>query len=366
MNIDRRALMRGAALASASSLFSLSRSAGAAKSDPNGWRIFEVTTSVEALSPAGAAKAWIPLPSVHAAEWIKPLDDHWKIEGGHAERVKVGPYGATLLAAEWSASVEHPTIEVVSRVATRDRAIDLTKPRAGVALDADSRKLFTAPTRWIPTDGIVRETAQRIVGDAKTDMEKAKRLYVWLSANTYRNPATRGCGQGDIAQMLRSGDLGGKCADINGLFVGLARAVDLPARDLYGVRVAASRRGYKSLGANAQVITKSQHCRAEVHVAGFGWVPVDPADVRKFVLEEPPGHLPVDSAAVASTQQFLFGAWETNWIAWNQAHDVKLPGAKDPELAFLMYPQVETAAGHRDCLDPDACRYSITAREILA
>lgn len=362
MNIDRRALMRGAALASASSLFPFSQPARAAEAD---WRVFEVTTRIEALSPAGVAKAWIPLPSVHAAEWIKPLGDSWKIDGGHAERVNVGPYGASLLAAEWSSRVERPALEVVSRVATRDRAVDFSTPRA-TALDAGSRRLFTAPTRWIPTDGIVRETAQKIVGDAATDMEKARRLYAWLAANTYRNPATRGCGQGDIAAMLRSGDLGGKCADINGLYVGLARAVGLPARDLYGVRVAASRRGYKSLGANAEVITKSQHCRAEVHLDGFGWVPVDPADVRKFVLEEPPGHLPVDSAAVAATQQFLFGAWETNWIAWNQAHDVKLPGAKDPEVAFLMYPQLETAAGRRDCLDPEACRYTITAREIVA
>ena len=40
--------------------------------------------------------------------------------------------------------------------------------------------------------------------------------------------------------MLESGDLGGKCADINSLYVGLARAAGLPARDFFGVRVADS------------------------------------------------------------------------------------------------------------------------------
>ena len=65
----------------------------------------------------------------------------------------------------------------------------------------------------------------------------------------------------------------------------------LPARDVYGLRVAPSKFGYKSLGAGSEVVTKAQHCRAEVFLDGFGWVPVDPADVRKVVLEEPPANL---------------------------------------------------------------------------
>src|SRR5256885_10738243 len=86
---------------------------------------------------------------------------------------------------------------------------------------------------------------------------------------------------GDIRFMLETGDLGGKCADLNALFVGLARASGLPARDVYGIRVARSELGYKSLGAWSDHVTKSQHCRAEVYLEGYGWVPVDPADVRK-------------------------------------------------------------------------------------
>jgi transglutaminase-like putative cysteine protease len=61
--------------------------------------------------------------------------------------------------------------------------------------------------------------------------------------------------------MLQSKDLGGKCADLNALYVGLARAVGLPAHDVYGIRVAKSELGYKSLGPSENV-TKAQHCRA--------------------------------------------------------------------------------------------------------
>ena len=149
--------------------------------------------------------------------------------------------------------------------------------------------------------------------------------------NTFRDAKVRGCGIGDIAAMLKTGNMGGKCADINALYVGLARAAGLPARDVYGLRVAPSKFGYKSLGAGSAVISKAQHCRSEVYLAGFGWVPVDPADVRKVALEEPPANLKIDDPKVVAARKALFGSWETNWLAYNFAHDVALPGSNGPE-----------------------------------
>jgi len=119
--------------------------------------------------------------------------------------------------------------------------------------------------------------------------------------------------------------------------------------------------GYNSLGASSDHVTKSQHCRAEVYLDGYGWVPVDPADVRKVVLEEPPGNRPLDDAMVRAARARLFGSWEMNWIAYNFAHDVALPGSRGEPLPFLMYPQAETAEGRIDSLDPDAFKYEIIA-----
>ena len=135
-------------------------------------------------------------------------------------------------------------------------------------------------------------------------------MYQWIVEKTFRDPKTRGCGTGDIAGMLKTGNLKGKCADLNALFVGLVRAAGIPARDVYGIRVAPSKFGYKSLGANSETITKAQHCRAEVYLNGFGWVPADPADVRKVVLEEPPANLAIDDPKVVQARNTLFGAWE--------------------------------------------------------
>jgi hypothetical protein len=86
--------------------------------------------------------------------------------------------------------------------------------------------------------------------------------------------------------------------------------------------------------------------------------------VRKVALEEPPGHLAMTDDKVRSARARLFGSWEMNWVAFNMAHDVTLPGSKRGPLGFFMYPQGETAAGRLDSLDPDTFQYEITAREI--
>ena len=148
--------------------------------------------------------------------------------------------------------------------------------------------------------------------------------------------------------------------------MGLARAVRLPARDVYGIRVAKSELGYMSLGAASENLTKAQHCRAEVYLHEYGWVPVDPADVRKVVLEEPPGNRLLDDDMVKRARVRLFGSWEMNWMAYNFAHDVALPGSNGAPVGFLMYPQAETNDGRLDCLDPDNFKYEITSHDVTA
>ena len=138
-----------------------------------------------------------------------------------------------------------------------------------------------------------------------------------------------------------------------------------PARHVYGLRIARSDLGYRSLGLPTDIATKGQHCRAEVYLREHGWVPVDPADVRKVVLEEPPGNRPLGDAIVARARDSLFGSWEMNWIAYNYAHDVDLPGSANKPLVYFMYPQAETSEGRIDPFDPANFKYEITAREII-
>jgi transglutaminase-like putative cysteine protease len=330
-----------------------------------GWRTFEVTTRAELVVPQGASRVWLPLPLTEDNEWQRGLGNDWKGNATRTQVVHDGKYGVAMLYAEWPAQAAAPVVEVTSRFATRDRAVDVSQAgKAGERLSAADQAFYTAPSELIPTDGIVRKTASAIVKGARTDVEKARAIYEWVVDNTFRDPKVRGCGWGDIKAMLETGNFGGKCGDLNALFVGLARSVGVPARDVYGLRVARSAHGYQSLGVGSPAVTRAQHCRAEFFAQGPGWVPVDPADVRKVVLEEPPGNLPMGNDKVLAARKRLFGSWEMNWLAYNMGHDIALPNSRGPKLPYLMYPNGETGAERLDQLDPDAFKYSISAREI--
>lgn len=327
------------------------------------WRTYEIVMRVEVLRPSGPTYIWLPTPLAFETPFQKRPSNTFNADGGKARITEEKSDALGILLAEFPAGAK-PVVTLTSRVATRDYSVDLSRTARSKAARDPNLDHFLRPTKLIPTDGIVKSTALKITKDGSSDVEKACAIYNWIVENTFRNPKTHGCGTGDIRFMLESGDLGGKCADLNALYVGLARASGLPARDVYGIRVAKSNLGYKSLGPATPDITKAQHCRAEVYLRDYGWVPVDPADVRKVVLEEPPGNRPLDDAMVSTARTRLFGSWEMNWVAYNFAHDVSLPESKGTSLGFLMYPQAETSEGRLDPLAPDNFRYTIEAREI--
>lgn len=364
MYFDRRTVLKaGTAVALSTGFPRLAWPYGSFNPQPGHWRSFEVVTTLEIATPEGKTQAWVPVPSVNEAEWFKSLGSTWTTNG-RATLAHDSKYGAQFVHVEWKQGEVNPVIEVTSKIATRDRAVSLSAEGNAKPLSPAEHKLYTESTELIPVDGIVKETSDSIVTGAKTDLEKSHAIYEWIVEKTFRDANTRGCGIGDIVAMLKLGKLGGKCADINALYVGLVRAQGIPARDVYGIRVAPSRFGYKSLGAGSALISKAQHCRAETFIAGRGWIATDPADVRKVMLEEPPLHLAALNSKVADARKTLFGAWEGNWLAYNFAHDIALPGSSGPKLAFLMYPQAESGASRCDCLDPDHhFRYRITARE---
>ena len=144
-------------------------------------------------------------------------------------------------------------------------------------------------------------------------------------------------------------------------------AVGVPARDVYGLRLVPSAFGYRELGGNPASLKGAQHCRAEVFLKEHGWVAMDPADVGKVMRLETPEWIKDPTHPVAApVYKALFGGWEGNWLAYNVAHDVALPGSSGPKLGFFMYPQSEHGGSRVDCLAPDDFKYTITARELSA
>ena len=330
---------------------------------PGTWRNFEVVTTVQLRDPLADATIWVPVPTVNTP-WQRSLSSE---TSGNAEQTAIevdSKSGARFAVAQFKADTPSPSLQVTSRVQTMDRAVDWKSPQDSRESTATLRR-WVLPSALVPTDGIVRKTALQITKGAHTDVDKVHRIYDWIIVSTYREPKVRGCGIGDIKALLETGDLGGKCADINGLFVGLCRAAGIPARDAYGLRLAPSAFGYKELGSNPASLKGAQHCRSEVYLQKYGWVAMDPADVDKVMRQETAEWIKdAGHPLVVPVRKALFGGWEGNWMAYNTAVDVTLPRATGGSLPFLMYPQAQSGAKRYDSYDPDNFKYTITAHEI--
>ncbi len=330
------------------------------------WRSFELTTHVTVPIAKGVTRLWLPVPDIET-DWQRVLGHSWTGNATVARIAADAGRNVRMLYAEFASDGPAPELTLTSRLQTRNRVVDWQRTRSP-AEDPALLRANLAPTELLPTDGIVKETATQATKGAKHDLDKVRGIYDWVIANAHREPKTRGCGTGDIETMLETGNLGGKCADLNAIFVGLCRASGIPARDVYGLRLAPSAFGYKELGANPANLKGAQHCRAEVYLPEHGWLAMDPADVLKVMRQETPEWLKdVDHPVVAPVNKGLFGNWEGNWVGWNTAHDIRLPGSSGRStLPFLMYPNGENAGGRFDELAPDDFRYVINARELTS
>ena len=367
--ISRRKLLKSGAASAVVAGTGMARAQEAERRfapQPQGWRTFDVTTTVQLRDARGASTVWLPVASLDTP-WQRTLETRWESGGSDVHLAADGQTGARILVANFSADLAQPRIALTQRVQTQNRAVDWATTEKPAAADPAELRRWLAPSELITTDGIVRKVARQITEGASNDREKAQRIFNWVVVSTYREPKVRGCGVGDIKTMLETNNLSGKCADINALFVGLCRAAGIPARDIYGVRLVPSAFGYRELGGNPANLKGAQHCRAEVYLKAHGWVAMDPADVTKVMRQETSEWIKdAGHPIVAPVRKALFGAWEGNWMGYNSGSDIQLPDSNQGKLAFLMYPQAQAGTATYDPYAPDAFAYQITATEVHA
>lgn len=332
-------------------------------SNLSNWKSYRLTYQINLPTKGSRAHLWLPLPDTADTPHQFTQGSVWSGNAKKARFQTIPNTAFPVFFAEWHGSGPR-SVTVSSVVKTRNRSVDLhnySEKRKNII--PASIKRFLQPTRHVPLNGIVRMTALSITkkANARTPLEKAHAIYNWVVDNAYRDQATRGCGRGDIKSMLEKNNLGGKSADLNTLFVGLARAAGIPARNQYGIRIDESMI-HKCLGKFGNLST-AQHCRAEFYLAGLGWVPVDPADVHQLLLDEKLTH---NHPKVVSLREKLFGTWEMNWVAFNHIDSIKLANnSAVGRLPFFMYPHAEISGKQQDSLSPAEFSYRIVSSKLV-
>ncbi len=312
-----------------------------AQEPPSDWRTYEITTTINLQSKGGPCRLWLPLPLNQDTLFQRTLGHSWTGNTSSASMRRLPDGDLEVFHCEWADS-SAANLTLTTLVTTADRHFDVTRRTIAPEREDILRRNLQS-SQLIPNDGLAFQLGERIIGRIKDPVAQAKAIYDWVADNAIYDPSLPDCGNGDVRRQLIEGQYGGKSADINGLFVGICRAVGIPARCVYGVRIGPSRL-FRSLGINNGNATRSQHVRAEFYIPGYGWIPVDPSDVRRAIAME--GLRDRDSN-LSALKKVLFGVWEMNWVAYNLGVDIFLPG-KQNTIPFLLYPQLETTDSYFD------------------
>ncbi len=301
---------------------------GAALAEPEtvmGEMNIEVT--VDAPADNADTKLWVPLP---VSDKFQAIEDV-KVEGNFAHQgvYKEKTTGHSIVYADWStAPTEQRRLTLSFKVTTHKRVNrDFTDNGSPVP---SNLKQFIKNEALVPTGGRVKNISDKVVAGKVKISEKARAVYDWVVDNTCRDPGVQGCGVGDVEQTLDK--KGGKCVDISSVFISVARAAGIPAREVFGIRLG------KEDGVSD--MTKGHHCWVEYYVPGAGWVPADPADVRKAILEK---KLENDPAEAAKYREYFFNAVDPYRVAVaTGGRAVTLnPPQKGGPLNYFMYPYAE-------------------------
>ncbi len=294
---------------------------------------------------AKSVKLWFPYPTSDLEQNIQDL----QFRGNYSRFAlsREPQSGALYLYAEWNGPARDPQLDVTFSARAKERRVaKLVESRGPIPPEA---RKYLESDFWIPSGAPqVKSLAAEITAGKKGILAKARAVYDWVVANTRRDPNVPGCGAGKVEATLAARS--GKCADISSVYVALARAAGVPAREVFGLRL--GRRGQTDL-------TDGHHCWAEFYLPGTGWVPVDPADVHKVMLQQK-----LDLAAARPYRDYYFGAVDEYRIVLERGgRGIAFLEGNAQRVNYFMYPYAEVDGTPLDYCQPAAFAYTIGFRE---
>jgi transglutaminase-like putative cysteine protease len=310
-------------------------------------RAGKVTFAIDVAAPPEAkdVKLWFPYPTSDLEQAIRDL----RFDGNYSSFTlsREPNSGALYLFAQWKGPMPSRTLTVSFHATARERRVAALVDRGG-PIPVEARR-FLESEFFVPVDDPrVKAVAREATAGKKGILAKARAVYDWVVDNTKRDPNVPGCGLGKVEVTLAQRS--GKCADISSVYVALARAAGVPAREIFGLR----------LGRPGETdISGGHHCWAEFYLPGTGWVPVDPADVRKVMLAKN-----LDLAGARSYREFYFGGLDEFRIQLQKGgRGLTFPEGNAEKVNYFMYPYAEVDGRPLDYCVPSAFRYKIDFAE---
>ncbi len=313
-----------------------------AAAQPDGQMTFTITPAVQEKTKK--VDLWLPYP---VSDEFQTISDMTITGNFDARAVYRDPSSEVLyLHASWDSPSEQPRCIMQFHISQKDRR------NAKIRQADDGYPAIIMPylkaTKFIPAqDPDMQKIAMDAVQGKKGTLEKSQAIYDWVVENTFRDPDVKACGLGFPARTLHEYNGGGKCADLSAVFVTLARAAGVPARHVYGVRLASPKDGD---------VTSGYHCWAEFYLPGTGWVMVDPADVRKMMLVH---KLELKDKDTDAWRRFFWGGDDLfRLVLEKNSTGVHLNGAKEA-LPYFMYPAAQVDGQMLDYFDSASFQYKV-------
>ncbi len=311
-------------------------------------RSVEVTFRINLKAPENSKviRLWVPYPVSDENQMVETV----RIEGNDSSHgiYSEKAFGNSILYAEWQGEQKERTLTYIFRI-RRQEVVRRNFSGNEPSLDRKEFERYLAPTSRGATSGKVVEKARSITEGKQTIFAKSRAIHDWIVDHMRRDPDIKGCGTGEVESLLET--LGGKCADIHSVYVALARSAGVPSREIFGIRIPSGKAGD---------MTKAQHCWAEFFLPGHGWIPVDPADVRKIMLEKK-----LILGEEKDYREYYFGAVDENRIAYGIGRDLVLnPPQKNGPINYFMYPYAEADGKALDDLFGFDLGYTISFKEI--
>src|SRR5215471_21088474 len=126
----------------------------------DGWKTYEVTARVEVLKPSGETHIWLPATLNRSTPYQKTLSSKFVADGGTANLTEDKEQALSIISAAYPEGAK-PVLTLTSVVSTKNYSVDLSKPSANHNASSMELAYWLQPSKYVPTDGIVLETATK-------------------------------------------------------------------------------------------------------------------------------------------------------------------------------------------------------------